>query len=260
MVWSFEGRYFTIEWGRVVWGWDTWAVAETPLPLVLFCLPFRDLFREPFAMQGFSFAASMGLKFTFASFRGKHVTTISVFRSEVRIETFDSKHNGHRFAAVITVATCGLILHLVAGGRCLVGKSPNTVFFQWFVAPEGRKVGSLKRRVRSQLASWEMKSGEKHSFKSKCTKHQRRGPLLEVEMWKTTKLVRIHLRGFPWPNFWMGGQPGQSELSRIFRGAFAKLSRNFGSHPGNLTIMWLFESRYICSSIPCKSPLSFYPL
>ena len=28
-----------------------------------------------------------------------------------------------------------------------VGKSRNTVFFQWFVAPEGRKVGSLKRRV-----------------------------------------------------------------------------------------------------------------
>ena len=38
-----------------------------------------------------------------------------------------------------------------------VGKSRNTVFFQWFVAPEGRKVGSLKRRVRSQLARWEMK-------------------------------------------------------------------------------------------------------
>jgi len=34
-----------------------------------------------------------------------------------------------------------------------VGKSRNTMFFQWFVAPEGRKVGSLKRRVRSQLAS-----------------------------------------------------------------------------------------------------------
>ena len=29
-----------------------------------------------------------------------------------------------------------------------VGKSQNTVFFQCFVAPEGRKVGSLKRRVR----------------------------------------------------------------------------------------------------------------
>ena len=39
-----------------------------------------------------------------------------------------------------------------------VGKSRNTVFFQWFVAPVGRKVGSLKRRVRSQLARWEMKS------------------------------------------------------------------------------------------------------
>ena len=38
-----------------------------------------------------------------------------------------------------------------------VGKSRNTVFFQWFVAPESRKVGSLKRRVRSQLARWDMK-------------------------------------------------------------------------------------------------------
>ena len=39
-----------------------------------------------------------------------------------------------------------------------VGKSRNTVFFQWFVAPEGRKVGSLKRQVPSQLARWEMKN------------------------------------------------------------------------------------------------------
>ena len=39
-----------------------------------------------------------------------------------------------------------------------VGKSRNTVFFQWFVAQEGRKVGSLKRRVRSQLARWEIKN------------------------------------------------------------------------------------------------------
>ena len=38
-----------------------------------------------------------------------------------------------------------------------IGKSQFTVFFQWFVAPEGRKVGSLKRRVRSQLARWDMK-------------------------------------------------------------------------------------------------------
>ena len=39
-----------------------------------------------------------------------------------------------------------------------VGKSRNTVFFQWFVALQGRKVGSLKRRVRSQLARREMKN------------------------------------------------------------------------------------------------------
>ena len=39
-----------------------------------------------------------------------------------------------------------------------VGKSRNTLFFQWFGAPEGRKVGSLKRRVRRQLARWEMKN------------------------------------------------------------------------------------------------------
>ena len=39
-----------------------------------------------------------------------------------------------------------------------VGKSRFTVFFQWFVAPEGRKVGSLKRRVRRHLGRWEMKN------------------------------------------------------------------------------------------------------
>ena len=32
------------------------------------------------------------------------------------------------------------------------------VFFQWFVAPEGQKVGSQKRRVRSYVVRWEMKS------------------------------------------------------------------------------------------------------
>ena len=39
-----------------------------------------------------------------------------------------------------------------------VARSWNTVFFQWFVALEGRKVGSLKRRVRSHVARWEMKN------------------------------------------------------------------------------------------------------
>ena len=101
-----------------------------------------------------------------------------------------------------------------------VGKSRNTVFFQWFLAPEGRKVGSLKRRVRSQLARGEIEKlhavvarstfpsenvqntpfsdhfwklrcrksarrcGAKHISKSKCTKHTILGPLLEVMMSK----------------------------------------------------------------------------
>ena len=68
-----------------------------------------------------------------------------------------------------------------------VGKSRFTMFSQWFVAPEGRKVGSLERRVRSQLARGEMKNctpGAKHISKSKCTKHTTFGPLLEVEMLK----------------------------------------------------------------------------
>ena len=53
--------------------------------------------------------------------------------------------------------------------------SRNTVFFQWFVSPEGRKVGSLKRRVRSQLARWEMKI---------CTPLWREAHF-EVKMYKT---------------------------------------------------------------------------
>ena len=56
-----------------------------------------------------------------------------------------------------------------------VGKSRKTVFFQWFGAPEGRKVGALKRRVRSQLARWEMKN---------CTPLWREAHF-QVKMYKT---------------------------------------------------------------------------
>ena len=100
-----------------------------------------------------------------------------------------------------------------------VEKSRDIMFFQWFVAPEGRKVGSLKRRVRSQLAMsdeklhavvarstfpsqnvhntpgadhfWRFRCrksarrcGAKRISKSKCSKHLGFGPLLEVEMSK----------------------------------------------------------------------------
>ena len=55
------------------------------------------------------------------------------------------------------------------------GKSRFTMSFQWFGAPEGRKVTSLKRRVRSQLARWEMK---------KCTPLWREA-YFQVKMYKT---------------------------------------------------------------------------
>ena len=60
-----------------------------------------------------------------------------------------------------------------------VGKSRFTVFFQWFVVPEGRKVGSLKRRARSHLAKWEMKS---------CT------PLRHEAHLQVKKLKTLHVR------------------------------------------------------------------
>ena len=56
-----------------------------------------------------------------------------------------------------------------------VGKSRKTLCFSNDLWLRGRKVGSLKRRVRSQLARWEMKNctplwREAH-FQVKCTKH-----------------------------------------------------------------------------------------
>ena len=62
-----------------------------------------------------------------------------------------------------------------------VAKSRNTMFsmfFQWFVAPEGRKVGSLKRRVRRRLGRWEMKN---------CTP-LRREAHVEIKMHKAPQL------------------------------------------------------------------------
>ena len=96
-----------------------------------------------------------------------------------------------------------------------VGKSPFVVFCPMICGSGGRKIGSLKRRVRSQLArctplwheahfqvkmyktlhsqtsfgSWDVtkstrRCGTKHISKSKCTKHTNVRPLLEVEMSK----------------------------------------------------------------------------
>ena len=69
-----------------------------------------------------------------------------------------------------------------------VGKSRNTVFFQCFVAPEGRTVGSLKRGAEPNR---QMKDEKLHAVvarstfgSQKVTKTDGIGALLEVEMLK----------------------------------------------------------------------------
>ena len=109
--------------------------------------------------------------------------------------------------------------------RQMLEKSRNAVFFQWFVCRVSRKVGSLKRRVRSHVVRGEIKNctplwreahfqvkmlknwrsrsifwssdvekiarrcGEKHICKSKCTKYQCFGALFEVQMSKISQVV-----------------------------------------------------------------------
>ena len=69
--------------------------------------------------------------------------------------------------------------------RQMLEKSRNAVFFQWFVCRVSRKVGLLKRRVRSHVVSKiARRCGEKHILKSKCTKHVIFGALFDVLMSK----------------------------------------------------------------------------
>ena len=94
-----------------------------------------------------------------------------------------------------------------------VEKSRNTVFFQWFVAPEGRKIAEPRGQMRDEKLHavvarhtfpsqnvqstpwsdhfWKLRCrksagrcGAKHLWKSKCIKHFSVGARLEVEMSK----------------------------------------------------------------------------
>ena len=71
-----------------------------------------------------------------------------------------------------------------------VEKSRNTAFFQCFAAPEARKVGSLKRRVQSDLAGWEINN---------CTR-----------LWREARFEVKHLKGTPssdhfWTSLFVSG-------------------------------------------------------
>ena len=198
--------------------------------------------------------------------------------------------------------------------RKRVGKSRNTVFFQWFGAPEGRKVGSLKRRVRSQLARWEMKNctplwrethlqvkmyktqqvrttfgscdvekvhavvarstfpsqnvqntpgsdhfwqlrcrtsarhcGAKHISKSKCTKHTRFGPLLEVAMSKKCTLLwreahfQVKMYKTPHVRATFGGSDVEKAHAVVARSTFR--SENVQSTRGS-DHFWRFRCRF----------------
>ena len=99
-----------------------------------------------------------------------------------------------------------------------VGKSGTIVFFQWLVAPEGRKVGSLKRRVRSQLARWEVK---------KCTPLWRE-PHFEVEMLKA-RHVRSTFGGLDVVS--RGSRKGLCTLSKVSKTwGFCSISKHDGRH------------------------------
>ena len=102
----------------------------------------------------------------------KPPTRYSDYRRKFRSETSD---NMDSWKAEVRRVRREKIRRKKMQMREKVGKSRFTVFFQWFVAPEGRKVGSLKRRVRSQLARWEMKN---------CTPLWREAHL-QVKMYKT---------------------------------------------------------------------------
>ena len=141
-----------------------------------------------------------------------------------------------------------------------VRKSRFTVFFQWFVALGGRKVGSLKRRgaepsgqmrdqklhaavARSTFLSqkcqkptvsdqfWKLRCrksarrcGTKHISKSKVSKTDGFGALLEVSMWKKcTRLWReAHFQVKSVKNWRVRSTFGSFDVEKSVRGCGAK--------------------------------------
>ena len=129
--------------------------------------------------------------------------------------------------------------------RETVGKSWNTVFFQWFVAPEGGRVGSLKRRVRSQLARWEMKnctpfvarstfrsqnvqntSASDHFWKLRCRKSARRCGAKHISKSKRAQDTLIRRTTF---GSWDVEKVHAIVARSTFRSQHVKKKQGFGS-------------------------------
>jgi len=97
------------------------------------------------------------------------------------------------------------------------------------VAPEGRKVGSLKRRLWSHLGSCEIKNcsllwREEH-VEVKMLKHFRSEPLLAVETWKKCTPLRREAR------LEVKNQKGKStsSLERSWKLRCSKVARGCGA-------------------------------
>ena len=131
-----------------------------------------------------------------------------------------------------------------------VGKSRNTVFFQWFVAPEGRKVGSLKRRVRSQLARGEMKN---------CTPLWREAHF-QVEMYKTSQNVQNTSASDPF-----GSWDVKKVHAVVARSTFPSQNAQNTAAPDHFWKLWCRKSARRCgakhiSKSKCTKHQGFGPL
>ena len=151
----------------------------------------------------------------------------------------------------------------------MLGKSRNMMFFQWIVAREGRKVGWLKRRVRSHVARWEMKN---------CTRRWReahfqvaRELLLQKKRFSSDEFHGFHwsllgkiFKGFcqdpgmiQWCNFW---GPKKSQLwngcIHYQESGFCFGFGGFPSYPSNKTIR-KFEGGFFCKQSTSRKSRQF---
>ena len=105
----------------------------------------------------------------------------------------------------------------------MLEKSRNAAFFQWFVCRVSRKVGLLKRRVRSHVVRGEIKNctplWRKAHFQVKMLKTNGLGALFEVPMsknctplWREAHFQVKMLRNWrSWSTFW------SSDVEKIAR-------------------------------------------
>ena len=141
-----------------------------------------------------------------------------------------------------------------------VGKSRNTVFFQWFAAPEGRKVGSLKRRVRSQLARWEMKI---------CTPLWREAHF-EVNMYKNTpasdhfwklrcrkRMKKVPDLASPRASRWTAPHPSPALMYQISLMVLGTTLNSNRAPRKSSSLMWqaILRMKSLGCTIPCACPL-----